>query len=75
MKESRHGALSFAPREVGLLELLTRGRGGVKLEGVGEFPAQHDDALATYKWAVANAASLNADPVAARLLMLRCPRA
>jgi acetyl esterase/lipase len=27
-----------------------------------KFPAQHDDALATYRWAVANAASINADP-------------
>jgi acetyl esterase/lipase len=26
------------------------------------FPAQHDDALATYKWAVQNASSFNGDP-------------
>ena len=27
-----------------------------------KFPAQHDDALATYKWAAANAASIKGDP-------------
>ncbi len=27
-----------------------------------KFPAQHDDALAAYRWAVAHAAELNADP-------------
>lgn len=27
-----------------------------------KFPAQHDDALATYKWALENAASINGDP-------------
>ena len=27
-----------------------------------KFPAQHDDALAAYKWALANAASINGDP-------------
>lgn len=27
-----------------------------------KFPAQHDDALATYQWALANAASINGDP-------------
>ena len=33
-----------------------------RLAPEAKFPAQHDDALATYKWAVENAASLNADP-------------
>ncbi len=27
-----------------------------------KFPAQHDDALATYRWALANAASIHGDP-------------
>lgn len=27
-----------------------------------KFPAQHDDALAAYKWALANAASIKGDP-------------
>ena len=27
-----------------------------------KFPAQHDDALATYKWGVQNSASINGDP-------------
>ena len=33
-----------------------------RLAPEAKFPAQHDDALATYKWAVANAAVLNGDP-------------
>ncbi|MEO7335653.1 MAG: alpha/beta hydrolase, partial [Caldimonas sp.] len=33
-----------------------------RLAPEAKFPAQHDDALATYKWAVDNAASLKADP-------------
>jgi len=33
-----------------------------RLAPEARFPAQHDDALATYKWAVANAAVLNGDP-------------
>ena len=33
-----------------------------RLAPEAKFPAQHDDALATYKWAIDNAASLNADP-------------
>lgn len=32
-----------------------------RLAPEAKFPAQHDDALATYKWAVANAASINGD--------------
>ena len=33
-----------------------------RLAPEAKFPAQHDDAVATYKWAVENAASLGADP-------------
>ncbi len=33
-----------------------------RLAPEAKFPAQHDDALATYKWAVQNAASLKGDP-------------
>ena len=33
-----------------------------RLAPEAKFPAQHDDALATYKWAVQNAASINGDP-------------
>ncbi len=33
-----------------------------RLAPEARFPAQHDDALATYKWAVQNAASIKADP-------------
>jgi len=33
-----------------------------RLAPEAKFPAQHDDALATYKWAAANAAVLNGDP-------------
>ena len=33
-----------------------------RLAPEAKFPAQHDDALATYKWAAANAASLKGDP-------------
>ncbi|GAC1537818.1 MAG: alpha/beta hydrolase [Ramlibacter sp.] len=33
-----------------------------RLAPEAKFPAQHDDALATYKWAAQNAASLNGDP-------------
>ncbi|MDP2269372.1 MAG: alpha/beta hydrolase [Archangium sp.] len=33
-----------------------------RLAPEAKFPAQHEDALATYKWALENAASLNADP-------------
>ena len=33
-----------------------------RLAPEAKFPAQHEDALATYKWAIENAASLNADP-------------
>ena len=33
-----------------------------RLAPEAKFPAQHDDALATYKWAAANAASINGDP-------------
>ncbi len=47
---------------------LARGAGAVvisvdyRLAPEAKFPAQHEDALATYKWAIENAASLNADP-------------
>ena len=33
-----------------------------RLAPEAKFPAQHDDALATYKWATLNAASINGDP-------------
>ncbi len=33
-----------------------------RLAPEAKFPAQHDDALATYKWALANTASFNGDP-------------
>ncbi|MES2992320.1 MAG: alpha/beta hydrolase [Pseudomonadota bacterium] len=33
-----------------------------RLAPEAKFPAQHDDALATYKWAAQNAASFNGDP-------------
>jgi acetyl esterase/lipase len=33
-----------------------------RLAPEAKFPAQHDDALATYKWAAANAASIKGDP-------------
>lgn len=33
-----------------------------RLAPEAKFPAQHDDALATYKWAAQNAASINGDP-------------
>ena len=33
-----------------------------RLAPEAKFPAQHDDSLATYKWALANAASINGDP-------------
>ena len=33
-----------------------------RLAPEAKFPAQHDDALTTYKWVVANAASINGDP-------------
>ena len=33
-----------------------------RLAPEAKFPAQHDDAMATYKWAAANAASINGDP-------------
>ena len=33
-----------------------------RLAPEAKFPAQHDDSLATYKWAAANAATLNGDP-------------
>ena len=33
-----------------------------RLAPEAKFPAQHDDALATYRWAIQNAASLKADP-------------
>ncbi len=33
-----------------------------RLAPEAKFPAQHDDALATYQWAAANAASLGGDP-------------
>jgi acetyl esterase/lipase len=33
-----------------------------RLAPEAKFPAQHEDALATYKWATSNAASINADP-------------
>ncbi len=33
-----------------------------RLAPEAKFPAQHDDALATYKWAAANAESINGDP-------------
>jgi acetyl esterase len=33
-----------------------------RLAPEAKFPAQHDDCLATYKWAAANAASINGDP-------------
>ncbi len=33
-----------------------------RLAPEAKFPAQHEDALATYKWALENASSLNADP-------------
>lgn len=33
-----------------------------RLAPEAKFPAQHDDALATYKWAASNAASINGDP-------------
>jgi acetyl esterase/lipase len=33
-----------------------------RLAPEAKFPAQHDDALATYKWAALNAASINGDP-------------
>ena len=33
-----------------------------RLAPEAKFPAQHDDALATYKWAAANAAVVNGDP-------------
>jgi acetyl esterase len=33
-----------------------------RLAPEAKFPAQHDDALATYKWAISNAASINGDP-------------
>lgn len=33
-----------------------------RLAPEAKFPAQHDDSLATYKWAAANAASINGDP-------------
>jgi acetyl esterase len=33
-----------------------------RLAPEAKFPAQHEDALATYKWAVANAASIHGDP-------------
>ena len=33
-----------------------------RLAPADKFPAQHDDALATYKWAAQNAASINGDP-------------
>ena len=33
-----------------------------RLAPEAKFPAQHEDALATYKWAVQNAASINGDP-------------
>ncbi len=34
---------------------------GYRLAPEAKFPAQHEDALATYKWAVANAASIKGD--------------
>jgi acetyl esterase/lipase len=33
-----------------------------RLAPEAKFPAQHDDAVATYRWAVENAASINGDP-------------
>ena len=33
-----------------------------RLAPEAKFPAQHDDSIATYKWALANAASMKADP-------------
>lgn len=33
-----------------------------RLAPEAKFPAQHDDSLATYKWALENAASINGDP-------------
>ena len=33
-----------------------------RLAPEAKFPAQHDDALATYRWAAAHAASINGDP-------------
>ena len=33
-----------------------------RLAPEAKFPAQHEDAVATYKWAMANASTLNADP-------------
>lgn len=33
-----------------------------RLAPEAKFPAQHDDALAAYRWALANAASINGDP-------------
>lgn len=33
-----------------------------RLAPEAKFPAQHDDALTTYKWAIQNAASINGDP-------------
>ena len=33
-----------------------------RLAPEAKFPAQHDDALTTYKWVAANAASINGDP-------------